>query len=72
MRVALYQCPPLPLDVDVTFDFGENFHVEERGLDAFLSGLLRVRTEIQQARSSNQKWGPIHDYKQSHRSVTTR
>lgn len=36
---------PLPLDVDVTFDFGENFHVEERGLDAFLSGLLRVRTD---------------------------
>jgi translocation and assembly module TamB len=36
---------PLPLDVDVTFDFGESFHVEERGLDAFLSGRLRVRTD---------------------------
>ncbi len=36
---------PLPLDVDVTFDFGERFHVEERGLDAFLSGRLRVRSD---------------------------
>lgn len=36
---------PLPLDVDVTFDLGERFHVEERGLDALLSGRLRVRTD---------------------------
>ncbi len=36
---------PLPLDVDLTFDFGEQFRVEERGLDASLSGRLRVRTD---------------------------
>ena len=36
---------PLPLDIDLIFDFGERFHVEERGLDALLSGRLRVRTD---------------------------
>ena len=36
---------PLPLDIDLVFDFGENFRVEERGLDALLSGRLRVRTD---------------------------
>jgi translocation and assembly module TamB len=34
----------LPLDIDLMFDFGERFRVEERGLDALLSGRLRVRT----------------------------
>ncbi len=34
----------LPLDIDLVFDFGERFHVEERGLDALLSGKLRART----------------------------
>jgi translocation and assembly module TamB len=36
---------PLPLDLDLAFDFGDRFHVEERGLDALLSGRLRVRTD---------------------------
>lgn len=36
---------PLPLDVDVTFDFGDHFQILERGLDASLSGRLRLRTD---------------------------
>jgi translocation and assembly module TamB len=35
---------PLPLDIDMTFDFGQRFRIEERGLDALLSGRVRVRS----------------------------
>ncbi len=36
---------PLPLDIDVNFDFGNRFRILEQGLDATLSGRLRLRTD---------------------------
>ncbi len=36
---------PLPLDVDMTFDFGNRFRIQEQGLEAALSGRLRVRAD---------------------------
>ena len=35
----------LPLDIDLVFDLGQRFHVEDRGLDALLSGRLRARAD---------------------------
>jgi translocation and assembly module TamB len=33
---------PLPIDVDVAFDFGDQFRIREAGLDARLAGRLRI------------------------------
>jgi len=35
---------PLPIDVDIAFDFGDQFRIREAGLDARLAGRLRVRS----------------------------
>jgi translocation and assembly module TamB len=36
---------PLPLDVDASFDFGSGFRIQQQGLDATLSGRLRLQTD---------------------------
>lgn len=35
---------PLPIDADISFDFGNNFRIREAGIDVTLGGRLRVHT----------------------------